>query len=345
MEIKYIKKGFSLVELIIAIGVFAIVGSGVFYVITNTYSNYYGTGDRQTVTEFAQEGVEAVRAIRDNSWQDIEDEIDNTNGVSKDANNYWQFSGGSDSLGSLTRTIDITEVYRDGSGDIAETGTLDTDTVKAVITVSGFGMDDYVLTTYISNWSIAEWEQDDWSGIGDSNFWNANNLASSSVSNIVTSTSNEISIARVEAGFNEWNNLSELASSTMGGVVYDFDFSSDNETIYVVGDTSHDIRAYDISDIRSGNIFHSWTLDLSSSMSGGLSIAVNPSAQGQGVGKLLTEAFLGEVKKRGVDQVNLTTDKLGNEVVNAFYLNFGFRLCSSFITAEGREMNEYIIDL
>jgi len=62
----------------------------------------------------------------------------------------------------------------------------------------------------------------------------------------------------------------------MGGVVYDFDFSSDNETIYVVGDTSHDIRAYDISDIRSGNIFHSWTLDLSSSMSGGLSIAVNP---------------------------------------------------------------------
>ena len=150
MEIKYIKKGFSLVELIIAIGVFAIVGSGVFYVITNTYSNYYGTGDRQTVTEFAQEGVEAVRAIRDNSWQDIEDEIDNTNGVSKDANNYWQFSGGSDSLGSLTRTIDITEVYRDGSGDIAETGTLDTDTVKAVITVSGFGMDDYVLTTYIS---------------------------------------------------------------------------------------------------------------------------------------------------------------------------------------------------
>jgi len=76
-----------------------------------------------------------------------------------------------------------------------------------------------------------------------------------------------------------------------------------------------------------------------------MSIAVNPSAQGQGVGKLLTEAFLGEVKKRGVDQVNLTTDKLGNEVVNAFYLNFGFRLCSSFITAEGREMNEYIIDL
>ena len=76
-----------------------------------------------------------------------------------------------------------------------------------------------------------------------------------------------------------------------------------------------------------------------------MSIAVNPEYQGQDIGKVLVDAFLKEAKKRGVGQVNLTTDKLGNDAVNGFYLRSGFRLQSSFITPEGREMNEYIIDL
>lgn len=76
-----------------------------------------------------------------------------------------------------------------------------------------------------------------------------------------------------------------------------------------------------------------------------MSIAVDPEYQGQGIGKLLVDAFLKEAKERGVGQVNLTTDKLDNDAVNAFYLKSGFRLYSSFITPEGREMNEYVIDL
>jgi ribosomal protein S18 acetylase RimI-like enzyme len=76
-----------------------------------------------------------------------------------------------------------------------------------------------------------------------------------------------------------------------------------------------------------------------------MSIAVDPEFQGQGIGKLLIDAFLNEAKNRGVSQVNLTTDKVDNDAVNAFYKRVGFWLNSSFITPEGREMNEYIIDL
>jgi GNAT superfamily N-acetyltransferase len=76
-----------------------------------------------------------------------------------------------------------------------------------------------------------------------------------------------------------------------------------------------------------------------------MSIAVDPEFQGQGIGKLLIDAFLNEAKNRGVSQVNLTTDKVYNDAVNAFYKRVGFRLNSSFVTPEGREMNEYIIDL
>ncbi len=76
-----------------------------------------------------------------------------------------------------------------------------------------------------------------------------------------------------------------------------------------------------------------------------MSVAVAPDAQGGGIGKLLINAFLAEAKNRGVQQVNLTTDKVNNESVNAFYQKLGFNKIASFTTPEGREMNEYLIEI
>ena len=76
-----------------------------------------------------------------------------------------------------------------------------------------------------------------------------------------------------------------------------------------------------------------------------MSIAVLPGKQNKGIGHLLTKAFLEEAKERGLRQVDLTTDKLNNGSVNAFYLREGFYLSRSFVTPEGREMNEYVINL
>lgn len=76
-----------------------------------------------------------------------------------------------------------------------------------------------------------------------------------------------------------------------------------------------------------------------------MSIAVLPEAQGQGLGQALVKVFLEEAKQRGLKHINLTTDRDNNDLVNHFYQKLGFRCYRSFITPEGRPMNEYVIDV
>jgi ribosomal protein S18 acetylase RimI-like enzyme len=74
-----------------------------------------------------------------------------------------------------------------------------------------------------------------------------------------------------------------------------------------------------------------------------MSLAVDPSVKRGGAGKLLTSAFVDGARQRGAPAAVLTTDKEGNEAVNAFYRAQGFTVASEFITPEGRAMNEYIL--
>jgi len=74
------------------------------------------------------------------------------------------------------------------------------------------------------------------------------------------------------------------------------------------------------------------------------SIAVCPDAQRYGIGRLLVEAWLREVHRRGSSGCYLTTDAQDNEVVNNFYQKIGWKLHSSFTTPEGRRMNYYVLD-
>ncbi len=76
-----------------------------------------------------------------------------------------------------------------------------------------------------------------------------------------------------------------------------------------------------------------------------MSIAVLPEAQGRKIGQMLVTAFLREAARRGLEYVNLTTDRLNNEPVNRFYTRMGFKLLRDYVTPEGRLMNEYIIEL
>ena len=49
--------------------------------------------------------------------------------------------------------------------------------------------------------------------------------------------------------------------------------------------------------------------------------------------------------RRGLQHINLTTDRLNNDCANRFYQRMGFALLRSSTTPEGCEMNEYIIQL
>ena len=76
-----------------------------------------------------------------------------------------------------------------------------------------------------------------------------------------------------------------------------------------------------------------------------MSIAVRPESEGKGIGKQLVTAFCQELARRGVPGVCLTTDQDDNDHVNRFYHRLGFRLSRTYITPEGRAMNEYVISL
>jgi len=72
-----------------------------------------------------------------------------------------------------------------------------------------------------------------------------------------------------------------------------------------------------------------------------MSLAVDPAAQRSGAGRLLTRAFVDGARQRGAAAVVLTTDKIGNDAVNAFYRAQGFSVAGEFTTPEGRTMHEY----
>lgn len=80
-------------------------------------------------------------------------------------------------------------------------------------------------------------------------------------------------------------------------------------------------------------------------IAGLFSIAVLPEKSGKGVGKILVETFLSEMRKRGMKEVYLSTDKVENESVNEFYRKLGFTLRKTHLTPEGRKINEYFIKL
>ena len=72
-----------------------------------------------------------------------------------------------------------------------------------------------------------------------------------------------------------------------------------------------------------------------------MSICTDPDYQGRGTGKSLTQAFLAKAFSCGAGSVNLTTDAVNNDNVNQFYRSMGFKLIRTFLTPEGRSMNEY----
>ena len=76
-----------------------------------------------------------------------------------------------------------------------------------------------------------------------------------------------------------------------------------------------------------------------------MSIAVDPSMQGQGLGKSLVNAFVEEARSRGSEYINLTTDAAGNDATNLFYQSLGFELFRQYSTPEKRLMTEYLIKL
>lgn len=252
-------EGFSLVELLVALGAFAILASGVFYVVSSSYNNFYGTGDKQAVVEFAQEALEAVRAIRESSWQ----YLDTNTGVSLGLvqnNGVWSFSGTANTNGDLTRVVTISNVQRDSGGNIvASGGTTDPLTKKIVVTVSGAGLADYTLTSYLSSWANRSWEQTDWSGGVGTQYWSYDTKVYSSSTMDGVSTAGALKLAYTPGATTwGWEDITDFASTSMNGNSYCSLVDDVNNYWYLCG-SGTTLWRLDITNIRSTGFPGSYT--------------------------------------------------------------------------------------
>ena len=149
-------KGFSLIEVIIAIGLFVILMAGGAGIINLNHNSMRLAFEYDQAYAYLNEGIDITRNIKKSDWSDLQN---GTHGLSENAGSY-EFSGSSDTWGKYTREIVISDAYRDGDGNLdpSDSGTLDENVKKITVNVSW----DYSLvqaksirkTFYLTNWSL-----------------------------------------------------------------------------------------------------------------------------------------------------------------------------------------------
>ena len=100
-------KGQSLIELIIAIGIFVFLVSTLAFLVLDSYISGRLALEITKANFLAEEGLEAARSIRDNNWQDLANgdySLDSSTG-------NWRFIPGSEIIdGKFARVIRVEEV-------------------------------------------------------------------------------------------------------------------------------------------------------------------------------------------------------------------------------------------
>ncbi len=156
-----LKKGSSLVEILVAVFIFTIILGSLI-----TASNLYlvGAGENLRSTKgayLAEEGIEAIKTMRDTNWTNISSLTNNINyylyfDTASSTNNMWKATSTIYSTDpTFIRVFKINTVYRDSNGRIVTSGgTLDSNTKKVIISVSWQSKNTITtktLSTYITN--------------------------------------------------------------------------------------------------------------------------------------------------------------------------------------------------
>ena len=107
MSLKLKEKGQSLIELLVAIGIFVTVVSVLIFLILDSYITGRLAEEITRANFFAEEGLEAVKSIRDNNFVNL---TNGDHGLIISGGN-WQFSGTSEIInGKFTRIINVEEI-------------------------------------------------------------------------------------------------------------------------------------------------------------------------------------------------------------------------------------------
>lgn len=161
------KNGFSILEVILAIVIFATFSSGaVVALLGGLDANRLGK-EETIASQFASEGIEAAKSIKNQAYTNLLTPNPQPRGAIRNASNVWQFTGdGTNNIlisngKSYTRTVKVESVNRDGGGNIvtAPAGSYDVNTKKVSSTVTwNFNqarLNTVTFTNYLSDWERA----------------------------------------------------------------------------------------------------------------------------------------------------------------------------------------------
>ncbi len=137
-----LKKGMGLVEVLVGVFVFSVILGALIYA-SNLYLS--GAGDSLQSAQaayFGEEGVEAMRTIRDAAWTNVTALSTSTTyylvfDYSSSTNYAWKATTTATTTDSMTRKINLATVMRDSNGRIVSSGgTVDANTRKVTVSVS-----------------------------------------------------------------------------------------------------------------------------------------------------------------------------------------------------------------
>jgi len=160
MKKKNFKKGISLVEILVAVFIFSVVLSSL-VVATNMYLSEAGDSLKSAkAAYFAEEGIEAVKTIRDVKWTNITTLSTSTTyyllfNTASSTNYSWATTTAATSTDGFIRKINLSNANRDGTGHIVSSGgTADANTRLLTVSVSWLsktGTTTKSLSTYMTN--------------------------------------------------------------------------------------------------------------------------------------------------------------------------------------------------
>jgi len=177
-------KGQTLFEIVIALAIFSMVASILVSVSLGGFTALTQGGDQTKASALAEEGIEALRSIRDGAWNELRpaggSQTAIVTGAISISGNQWIFTAGAlaEILGKYTRTITLEAVCRDPQTRIitvCPVGAPDPHTERATVTVSWEtrpGVTNTVTrSSYVTSWDSRTWRQTDWAAGAGQAIW------------------------------------------------------------------------------------------------------------------------------------------------------------------------------
>ncbi|MFA6253270.1 MAG: hypothetical protein WCV69_03325 [Patescibacteria group bacterium] len=231
--IKNKQKGFSIIEILIAITFIAVIITGIFN-ISRFNSHVRKINDERTQSlYYAVEGIEAAKLM---TWDQLA--VGNYHFVKNGA--VWEISAGSELLNNkYTRTVAVSAVSRQSVyqgnvyGDINTGSNVDPDTKKVVVTIDWLSKTgankQEKLETYVYRFRASRWTQQDWvGGDGQSDWSDASKFYAKNSGADVTIPG----VATLISGALNWN----IATTT---AVYDAPGNSDNNDVFEINNIAY----------------------------------------------------------------------------------------------------------